>query len=174
MTRSGWIAAALLGLSLAGAAHAQQVNDEQDTGRQGRAKTQPDTDTQALERQSENDMQAQGISLSALDEDQIKEVQTTLQEAGYYQGTIDGIPGGATKQALSRFYSDQAQAALRGQILPQGAASLGLEQSEIEAVRGEDSANDAQPSGPSRQERPRQQGNQQQQEPRQQRQPTGQ
>jgi hypothetical protein len=167
MTRHAWIAA-VLGLAVAGTAHAQQINDQQNTGRPKAAKTQPDTDTQALHRQSENDMQAQGIDLSALSADQIKQVQATLQQGGYYQGDVDGIPGGATKQALSRFYSDQAQLALRGQILPQAATVLGLDQSEIERVRGEDSPGDAQPSQGTQQrpqQHPQQQAGQQRQTP---------
>jgi hypothetical protein len=96
---------------------------------------------QAAQKQTGQPMaqiESQGVALSQLDEQQITELQRSLQDAGYYTGTVDGKVGQQTKQALRKFYSDQAQLASKGMILPQGAAALGLDQAEIERVRGLD------------------------------------
>jgi hypothetical protein len=169
MRREIWIAAAV-GLSLTGVAHAQQTDHPHGTG------SEPDTDTkaqeaQAHERQAQTDemkqqesdrlslMEDEGIELSALDGEQVKQVQTALQESDYYKGEIDGIPGKETKQALSQFYRDQAQLAKRGMISPQAAAAVGLEEAEIELVSGEDEE-PTQGTQPPQQQPPQQQNQQ--------------
>jgi hypothetical protein len=83
-------------------------------------------------------LQADGVRLSQLDQQQVMELQQSLQQAGYYTAEIDGLVGPKTKQALRRFYSEQAQLAAQGMILPAGAAALGLDQAEIERVSGQE------------------------------------
>jgi peptidoglycan hydrolase-like protein with peptidoglycan-binding domain len=141
---------ATVGLSLAGAAHAQQTSGEPATGKEQQGvQSELPTDVPALKRQEatdkepqkvaerRSDMEAQGVDLSSVGEDKVKEVQRNLQESGYYQGSIDGIPGGATQQAVSRFYRDQAQLAKEGVVVPDAAVGMGLEEPQIEAVEVE-------------------------------------
>ena len=190
MKRQGWIAAAL-GLSLAGTAYAQETH-EHGAGQESGTKTEPSeqSDTKALGKQAKGEMQEQaserlsrmeadGVQLSSLDEDQVKDVQRSLQEAGYYEGTIDGIAGGATKQALSTFYRDQAQLASRGMITPQAAAAVGLEEADVQPVSGTESEEgeegQAEPREKQQMKQPQQQGEQpkpqQQEQPQQEQQP---
>jgi hypothetical protein len=83
-------------------------------------------------------IQADGVRLSQLDQQQISALQQALQQAGYYTAAIDGIVGPQTRRALRQFYTDQARLASQGMILPQAAAALGLDEAEMERVRGED------------------------------------
>lgn len=92
-------------------------------------------------------IESDGVRLKQLDQLQITELQRALQEAGYYTAEIDGIVGPQTKRALRMFYSDQAQLAARGMILPQGAAALGLDEAEVERVRGVDQEAQEPPAG---------------------------
>lgn len=163
MKRQGSIAVAL-GLLLGGTAYAQEAQDQpqQIPGgmeqEQPAQPTQPGEPTQAPLPGAEPDVQSErqpvsgkdksaqgmkkakseGVQLSALEQQQVMELQRSLQEAGYYQGEVDGVAGANTKQALSRFYRDQAQLATQGVILPRSGASLGLDEAEIERVRGEE------------------------------------
>jgi hypothetical protein len=109
-------------------------------------------------------LKADGVKLSALDENQVMELQRSLQTAGYYKAEIDGKAGAKTKQALSSFYRDQAQLASGGVILPQGAAAVGLDQSEIERVRGVEPQQEQQNQQPQQNLNEPQQQNQQPQE----------
>jgi hypothetical protein len=156
------------------AAPQQGATDQMPTGSKEQKKQQ-----QAAQKQTGQPMaqiESQGVALSQLDEQQITELQRSLQEAGYYTGTIDGKVGQQTKQALRKFYSDQAQLASKGMILPQGAAALGLDQAEIERVRGLDQgatqparvpggAEEQQPQQQPQQPQGMQQPEQQQQQP---------
>lgn len=82
--------------------------------------------------------QADSIRLSMLDIDEVKQLQTSLQEQGFYQGQVDGMVGAKTIQALRRFYTEQAKLASEGRILATSAENLGVNESEIERVRGEE------------------------------------
>ena len=149
--------AALMSCLLGGSAFAQQQNQDQPTGshsaqpatpqpspaQAGTRTEQPATTGTNTEEaksaaRSLPDVQAEGIRLSELDRQQVMELQRALQEAGYYTAAIDGIAGSRTKQALRQFYGDQAQLAAQGMISARGAAALGLDQAEIQRVRGED------------------------------------
>jgi len=119
---------------------AQQQQDAQQQPPSGAMQTAPQvqqtTGSDAAARTSQ--LQADGVRLSQLDQQQVMELQQSLQEAGYYTAEIDGLVGPKTKQALRRFYSEQAQLATQGMILPAGAAALGLDQAEIERVSGQE------------------------------------
>jgi peptidoglycan hydrolase-like protein with peptidoglycan-binding domain len=76
--------------------------------------------------------------IAKLDADQIRELQQRLHKLGYYKGEADGKFGASTRQALSRFYREQAELAQRGLISPQGALALGLDTSDVQPVSGTD------------------------------------
>jgi hypothetical protein len=155
--RSRWIAVALASF-VGGTALAQQTDDAEPRSTQSDQAQPPMQQPQPTEAQlpAEPDprvavgdagrpqssrlsqIEGDGVRLSQLDREQITALQEALEDAGYYTAEVDGIVGPKTKQALRQFYSDQAQLAARGVILPQGAAALGLDQAEIERVRGED------------------------------------
>jgi hypothetical protein len=115
--------------------------DAQPAQQTGQAQASQSSDTDSAARLSQ--LQSQGVRLSQLDQEQVMDLQRSLQEAGYYTAAVDGLIGPQTKQALRRFYSDQAQLAARGMILPHSASALGLDQAEIERVRGQDTSGDA-------------------------------
>lgn len=77
-------------------------------------------------------------ALSALSQEQVRELQVRLQERGYYQGEIDGVIGPQTRAALSRFFSRRAQLVQQGQLTESALSAFGLESSEIQPVRGTD------------------------------------
>lgn len=159
MRRYGWIAA-VLSLGLAGAAQAQQMeNEQQGTGQQPEAQKGQESGQGKQQQKSQrlSSLEAQGIQLSALDKEQVKEVQSKLQESGYYTGELDGDAGPSTKQALSQFYRDQAQLAAQGKILPEGATALGLQEADIERVRGEEGTKGMQGEQQGQQQREQQQ-----------------
>jgi peptidoglycan hydrolase-like protein with peptidoglycan-binding domain len=76
--------------------------------------------------------------IAKLDVDQIRELQQRLHKLGYYKGEADGKFSASTRQALSRFYREQAELAQRGRISPQGALALGVDTSDIQPVSGTD------------------------------------
>jgi peptidoglycan hydrolase-like protein with peptidoglycan-binding domain len=87
-------------------------------------------------------------ALSALSEEQVREVQVRLQERGYYQGEIDGVIGPQTRAALSRFFARQAQLVQQGQLTESALSAFGLESSEIQPVGGTDSQPSTSQRGP--------------------------
>jgi peptidoglycan hydrolase-like protein with peptidoglycan-binding domain len=121
--RYEWIALALASL-MGGPAFAQQTYGDDPPGPQRPA--------------AEKKPQGDGVRLSALDARQVTALQQALRDAGYYSAEIDGVVGPKTKRALQQFYTDQAQLAAQGMILPRGAEALGLDDAAIERVRGED------------------------------------
>jgi hypothetical protein len=76
------------------------------------------------------------VKLSVLDEEAAQNLQTKLQELGYYKAEVDGKIGPKTRAALSQFFRDQAQLVNRGRLSELALTSLGFEDSEIERVRG--------------------------------------
>lgn len=89
----------------------------------------------------------EGLQLSQLSTDQVKELQQKLQDLGFYKGQIDGTIGRRTRAALQQFYSRQAQLAARGMISEDGASALGLSVNAAEPVSG--SEQQSQPMGTS-------------------------
>jgi hypothetical protein len=83
-------------------------------------------------------IQVDGVRLSALDKVQVTHLQQALQEQGYYTAKVDGVMGPRTRQALRQYYLDQAELASQDLIMPQAAASLGLDEADVERVRGEE------------------------------------
>lgn len=81
---------------------------------------------------------ASSAELAKLDSTQIRELQQRLQRLGYFAGTADGKFSTATRQALSRFYRDQAELAQRGRISVPGAMALGLNPADVQPVSGSD------------------------------------
>lgn len=76
--------------------------------------------------------------LAKLDSAQIRELQQRLNRLGYYAAQADGKFNTATRQALSRFYRDQAELAQRGRISVPGAMALGLNPADVQPVSGSD------------------------------------
>jgi peptidoglycan hydrolase-like protein with peptidoglycan-binding domain len=89
----------------------------------------PDAATTAESRDAE---------IAKLDAGQIKELQQRLHKLGHYKGEVDGKFTASTRQALTRFYREQAELAQRGRISPQGALALGLDASDVQPVSGSD------------------------------------
>lgn len=81
---------------------------------------------------------ANSAEMAKLDKAQIRELQQRLHKLGYYAGEGDGKFNAATRQALSRFYRDQAELAQNGRISLQGALALGLSPADVQAVSGSD------------------------------------
>jgi peptidoglycan hydrolase-like protein with peptidoglycan-binding domain len=152
--RCVWISAALTSW-MAGTALGQQPYTYPDPSRQNQSKQVEEAkDEQIGEVASGDDassdrtsrhlygIQVDSVRLSALDKDQVMQLQRALQKQGYYTAAVDGVVGPKTNLALRRFYLDQAGLAAQGLILPQGAASLGLDEADIERVRGKEEAAD--------------------------------
>lgn len=130
----------------------QQPTREQDMGATTKppaggssAGSKPNQATKPQSSSRLSQIQSDGVPISELDPEQVKNLQLALQEDGYYAAEIDGIVGPKTKRALRQYYSDQAQLAAQGMILPQGAAAFGLDETEIERVRGEDQGQPPEP-----------------------------
>jgi hypothetical protein len=100
----------------------QQAGRQTQTGEIGQTKTGID--------------RLDSVKLSVLDEDQAQNLQTKLQELGYYKAEVDGKIGPKTRAALSQFFRDQAQLVNRGRLSELSMTSLGFDDSEIERVRG--------------------------------------
>ena len=78
----------------------------------------------------------EAIKLTALEKEEAVEVQTKLQDLGYYKGNIDGIVGRQTRAALQRYFRDQVTLAARGMAGSAALVSLGIDESAIQRVRG--------------------------------------
>jgi hypothetical protein len=76
------------------------------------------------------------VDLKNLDDEAAQNLQTKLQELGYYQADIDGKIGPKTRAALTRYFQDQVQLVQRGRLSEDAMTALGFEESEIERVRG--------------------------------------
>jgi DNA-directed RNA polymerase specialized sigma54-like protein len=152
--RHAWIPAALT-LLLQSTASAQQTTSDspqptsekpaqsaadpqQDAGAHG-SLAEHDAENRARTSRHLYGIQVDGVRLSALDKSQVKQLQQALQDQGYYTSAVDGVAGPKTRLALRQYYLDQAELALQDLILPQGASSLGLDEADIERVRGEES-----------------------------------
>jgi hypothetical protein len=155
--RHTWLSAALaLGLSSTALAQRTSTESQRPPEEKSSAQARPTQETQSdagTQRAAAEDdasrartwrhlygIQVDGVRLSALDESQVKQLQQALQDQGYYTDAVDGLVGPKTRQALRQYYLDQAELASQDLILPQGASSLGLDEADIERVRGEDTA----------------------------------
>jgi hypothetical protein len=87
-------------------------------------------------------IQVDGVRLSALDKVQVTRLQQALQEQGYYTAKVDGVMGPRTREALRQYYLDQAELASQDLIMPQAATALGLDEADVERVRGEENENE--------------------------------
>jgi peptidoglycan hydrolase-like protein with peptidoglycan-binding domain len=56
------------------------------------------------------------VQLDRLNQDQLRTLQTRLQELGFYQGPVDGVLGEGTRSSLRQFFQTQAELASRGII----------------------------------------------------------
>lgn len=79
--------------------------------------TPPGSDAgDAEDSSAKSDMKAVdgSIKLSELEAEQVKQLQNSLKEYGYYNAEIDGVVGPQTQAGLRRFYNDQARMANAG------------------------------------------------------------
>jgi peptidoglycan hydrolase-like protein with peptidoglycan-binding domain len=56
------------------------------------------------------------VQLDRLNQDQLRTLQTRLQQLGFYQGPVDGVLGEGTRSSLRQFFQTQAELASRGII----------------------------------------------------------
>jgi hypothetical protein len=91
----------------------------------------------------------EAIKLAALEKEEAVEVQTKLQDLGYYKGNIDGIVGRQTRAALQRYFGDQAALAARGMAGSAALVSLGIDESAIQRVRGREQESQTERGTPS-------------------------
>lgn len=97
-----------------------------------------DFDTQQRAQSMKLEDRVEAVRLKALESEEAMEVQRKLQELGYYKGEIDGAIGPLTRGALQRYFRDQAQLVSRGMVGSAVLASFGIDESEIQRVRGLD------------------------------------
>jgi len=74
---------------------------------------------------------ATNVQLTALNTDQVKEMQQRLQLLGYYRGPIDGTVGDGTRSALKQFFQRQAELAANGQVSNAAIGLFGTEPSDV-------------------------------------------
>src|SRR3954466_5266014 len=85
-------------LALGGSAVANNNGGTQSTQQQTQQQVQPQQGQQT-QQQGMND-NIKSVRLNALDQQQIRDLQTRLQTFGFYQGKIDGVLGQNTRSAL--------------------------------------------------------------------------
>ena len=143
------VSAVSCALALAGIAGANNNN-----GTQGQSTQQQQQPMQGQQMQGQTQQQQQqgqqgqmpqqnvkSVRLSALDQNQIKEVQTKLKDCGFYQGAVDGVIGNGTRGALSSFFQNQVTLAQQGRISDEALGGFGFSSNDIERVRGVDTSN---------------------------------
>jgi peptidoglycan hydrolase-like protein with peptidoglycan-binding domain len=83
------------------------------------------------------------VDLKSLDNEQVRQLQQTLQERGHYRGNVDGIVGPQTRSALTALLAEQYSLNQRlvnqGQITQQLAQSIGIDAQGRTPVSGVDS-----------------------------------
>jgi hypothetical protein len=122
-----------------GATSATEGTEGSETGTAGQADI--GSEQQAVQREQTAQTKSginrlDSVKLSVLDEESAQNLQTKLQELGYYKAEVDGKVGPKTRAALSQFFRDQAQLVNRGRLSELAMTSLGFDDSEIERVRG--------------------------------------
>jgi lysozyme family protein len=102
------------------------------------------------------------VDLSSLDADDVRQLQTTLQERGHYRGNVDGIVGPQTRAALNAVLAEQYALNQRlinqGQVTEQLVSSLGVDAQGIAPVSGVDDPMDAERQPAQRPSQPRNSG----------------
>jgi len=123
-------------LALGGTAFAGGTNDQQSQPQQ-----------QGMQQQQESSQQqaassnVKSVRLTALDQSQIKDVQTQLKDLGFYRGNVDGILGGQTHAALVSYFQSQLSLLQQGRISDGALSGFGFGRNDIEKVRGVDQSN---------------------------------
>jgi hypothetical protein len=97
------------------------------------------TERQTTQSQQAATQQLETVSLDDLNQEQAMEIQRKLQELGYYKGEVDGIIGPLTRGALQRYFRDIAALAMRGELAQEALSDFGIESTEVQRVRGEES-----------------------------------
>lgn len=87
--------------------------------------------------------QVETIDLSQLQAEQVRQLQESLQAAGYFRGEVDGRAGPLTRSALRRYFEQRAKLAEQGRIPADAAEDMGLSVDEIQPVRGAEEAEGA-------------------------------
>lgn len=89
------------------------------------------------------------VQLDTLSPDQLRTLQTRLQQFGFYQGEVDGVLGEGTRTALRQFYQTQADLASRGIITDATIGVFGV------SPQGLNGASPSVPTSPQRGTQPR-------------------
>lgn len=76
------------------------------------------------------------VPLTSLKQDQMRMLQTKLQQLGFYQGSVDGKDGQGTRTALQRFFQTQADLASRGMMTDTTVSIFGMTPRDIAPVMG--------------------------------------
>lgn len=137
------VSAVACALALAGTAVANNNGGSQQQSTQQQSQTQqPQTQQpqmqQGQQQQATQQSGVKSVRLAALNQDQIKEVQTRLKDCGFYRGSVDGVLGNATKSALTAFFQNQVTLAQQGRLSDEAMTGFGFGANDIERVRGVD------------------------------------
>jgi hypothetical protein len=99
------------------------MSSQQTTGSSHQIRAQSQNGSQG--QMAGNQQQAQVIEPASLNKTKIRQLQMKLNKAGYSAGSVDGIWGGKTRQAL-RNYQRQEKLPGNGQLNQQTLAQLGV------------------------------------------------
>ena len=80
------------------------------------------------------------VRMSALDKNQVKDVQQQLKNLGFYKAEPDGVLGAQTRAALLAYFQNQIALTQQGRISDDALTVFGFGKSDIEKVRGIDEA----------------------------------
>ena len=126
-------------LALGGTAAAQSGSGSSNVDNsQGQSMQQGSQNVQGQQGMNAN---LKSVHLTALDKNQLKDVQTQLKDLGFYKGNVDGVLGGQTRTALVAYFRDQLSLANQGRISDNALGGFGFNKSDIEKVRGIDQTN---------------------------------
>jgi len=87
------------------------------------------------------------VQLDTLNQEQLRTLQTRLQELGFYQGQVDGVLGEGTRSALRQFFQTQADLASRGIITDATVGVFGVAPRGLNPSSGTSSQRGTQPRG---------------------------
>jgi len=76
------------------------------------------------------------VPLQSFNQDQLRTLQTHLQELGFYQGPVDGVLGDQTRSSLRHFFQTQADLASRGIVSDSTVGVFGLHPRDLEPAVG--------------------------------------
>lgn len=79
---------------------------------------------------------SQRVQLSSLSKEQVRQLQQKLQQYGVFQGNVNGVMGADTKQALSRYFQQQAHLANQGMLTQTSLDALGVPANGGESTNG--------------------------------------